>query len=449
MSTYTNPLAGKAVALIGRFKTFNTEYATNVLEQMGAITQNRVIQTTDIVIVGARPRRTLGKAKKLGIEQWGEAKLTEAFTDYNDYLQQQPNASHFDPLAQTFDYIHSCANDLIGDPIKLYGLPLANQVHEKIIGDHYAYIINMKDSVDIWNYDGLETLQAIIIEGVTDEKWQAFAQQLGRLPNLKALVIKGICSTQSPIDAEQILTALPQLESLFCSSDLFIESGGISFNVARHSNLQQLYINATSVQGLSLVSLPQLRHLLIAENTSNDVIDGMSAGAYPLLNAIHVLDPHDCVALLKRIPALPQISRLKLTGHMWSDNGTPREIVHDPMQIAEWQGIKHITHLDLTHMSHDHLASLKREDFPQLTHLQLGTFRYHTVHEASPITLWEGLHVTLYQGWYKSVPQVESFIETLKMLPPPASLTIGEENHALSPEVCSLFASLPYPVYFG
>lgn len=109
----------------------------------------------------------------------------------------------------------------------------------------------------------------------------------------------------------------------------------------------------------------------------------------------------------------------------------------------------------MVYLSLQQLATLQRDDFPKLSHLQIRFFHYLNGHDfydehATPqLNLWEGLHVTITSIWLYEDRTVESLIDILQAQAPLASLSMPRQRHGPTPEQEALFERLPYPVYFA
>ncbi len=69
------PLAGKAVVVTGRLKSFTRKQAIQAIGAAGGVSKRSVTKATDCVVVGDRPGRNLAKAKELGVMIINEAQF--------------------------------------------------------------------------------------------------------------------------------------------------------------------------------------------------------------------------------------------------------------------------------------------------------------------------------------------------------------------------------------
>ena len=69
------PLTGMNIVIAGRLKGQTQEELATQLTARGALVRNNITKTSDLVIVGSQPGKSIEKAQTLGIELLQESEL--------------------------------------------------------------------------------------------------------------------------------------------------------------------------------------------------------------------------------------------------------------------------------------------------------------------------------------------------------------------------------------
>lgn len=434
MSTYTNPFQDRTIVLAGSFSTLDQYYAREVLSQAGAKVREHVNTRTELVIVGTRPGKKLTTAQEMGLEIWDEPRLLDELRDYNNYLQASKPADAFDPLQLAvkgnFSYWHSVT--------ELLGLPVINQIHERVIGEQLAYRQTgyERDGV-VWEYEGVESLQALIIDGFDDEQMTAFLDNLPKMPQLRALVI----DTDGDLDVSRLLDAFPHLQCLYLRGFYSVE-----FTLGRHSALRQLVLDVANVKGLETMSFPSLQLLEARADSAEHLTVALEQDHFPLLGHLGLIAETRLVDALLSLPIPKKLVSLGLQyDTLFYDDEGVRRVERDIDTLTSWQGCQQLERLTLKNGGLLVPRILQQQYFPALRYLTLSGVGYeHDITRMASLDFAEGLHLDLSACGVDSAT-ANALISVLSSKPPLGSLNLSY-NDIRAKRVLERLAKLPYPV---
>lgn len=433
---YENPMAGKTIGLAGRFNEIDQYYAMDVINRAGATARDTINTRTNIAVIGVGPGKKLDRAIELGVEIWDEARLLLELERYNEHLASQANAYQFDPLR--------CAvkgkDDSWHEVEEVLGLPVANRVHQQVLGNQQAYSMQGYPYDPIWEYPGADTLQALVLRYQDEEEMAAFVEHLGAFPNLRALVVER-CGGFT-LDGNQLFEAFPNLEVLYMTGHSAIE-----FDISRHNNLQQLVLNECDVSGLDLISLPKLSFLHVDTTQYEYLQVAVNTNAFPQLLHLEISDKTDPLKALLGLPAIPSLRSINLEYLGWDIEQSPGDLEPNFFALADWEGAAQLTHIGIRSFFLNAPPAFKREYFPNLQHIWLrASANEHDIGRVTQIELADWINLSFSQTGMSSATADELY-RILADQPPLASLDLQFSNIGAK-RVREKLNRLPYPVYF-
>lgn len=448
---YENPFDDRFVLILGQFNAFSAESLENLLEQAGAIVADGLGSHVGIVLAGDRPGEVYDEAVLRNFEIWDEARLLQALTGFNDHLSQQMSAFQFNPIESAVRpyLVHGEHIDSV------LGMPIARDVFEEVQGEQFSYMIRGDAFNPTWQYSNMQSLQALVLFELSREQMQIVIDHALHFPQLKALVL--IDCNDYFVRCDQLLHALPLLTCLYAFNSK------LEFGVVRHHSLQQLHLDSTYIDHFSAVSFPELRYLHFSANMLHEnnvqIEPVLAMGAFPKLIHLGIEEYRDPVAYLKTLSMLPAIQSVALAAELLVIHGSLDEVqaaktVFD--SLADWAGIKDLTHLHLVGSRFFFADILIQENFPQLSHLEVTAVHKETVEmmsaetpeafeELQRLTFWPGLNLKISEP-FTDAYQWLSLHQVLSAKPPLASLDLRGSRFMLDREA-AIFDTLPYPVY--
>lgn len=328
-------------------------------------------------------------------------------------------------------------------PQSIFGLPVKGNVTEPIDGEQYAYFW-FGDNRDVWQQQGIESLQALSLNELEAESIETLEKHVSQLQQLKVLEVRN--GLDMIVDGGALLAALPQLSSLYLSNI------GVSFDVVRHSNLQQLYLGVFETSGLELLSLPQLRYLFftITDAHLDFLRDALHRQAFPQLGHLGLYDIPHVTSVFSDLPVPPSLTSIGLEG--WVDDERSAASFADSLtDLARWEGAAQLTHIFLDVGQLVVAPVLNKQHFPQLQCLKLKVVdQDRDFSELIELTWQNDLTLDLSESSL-TLSALNQLCEVLQELPPLKALELKYLylfNDTLDQATIERFNQLPYPVNF-
>lgn len=433
--SYINPILGKTIALAGRFSRTDHYHLSSDLEQAGAKLSNTVDTKIDLLIYGRLAGKKLEKAQELGIEQWSEERVMAELELFKQHYIDGTSTSQnkWDVMRSPVRYLRGDSS--IGINIDtILDLPLVLFDGKQTLTSEKAYLLDHFDYYAKWQHTDLETITALALFGLEGKRMAEFMTHAERFTGLRSLVIHNWSET---IDVNQLLSVLPNLESLHLMADA-------DFGAIRHSNLQHLTLLAEHANNLDIASLPNLRFFNPGYSNNGFLIDAMTKQSFPKLAFIDLCHSYqdDLTDFLPKLQTTPSLRGLSFN----QDELNLHDHPENASKITDWSGAKQLTHIEIHVGAPTHLAMFNRKHFPCLTHLWIKARVYSTwITAVADLDLWDGLHLNFSESPVSS-SEAEALYNTLVNKPALASLDL-RYTKIKAKRVINKLKKLPYPVY--
>lgn len=438
-------LQGKIVALVGQFDgNLNKYQLCEMIDRMGAKSRLQFSSRTDILIAGKRAGKALLSAEQAGIEIWTPEQFFEAIQAYNDAVDGAAAEYELSPYQSAFATDSSWSRRIVS----VLGLSVLKRTHERVVGDKHAYHLYGRpyDGYDpnlVWMQAGVESLQCLVLDQMTPYMWREFMDHAARMPNLKALAVaqgRNI-GGDFPIDVAELLHAFPQLACLHIKGPQITPQ----FDIGRYSQLQQLVLSSVPVDGLGLVSFPNLHYLGVSVPSERLVYDFPSlasfAQQFPLLRhlSLHgnaLVENH---LLTDNLPATIDALSLEY------ENRDALQLSRDVALLVDMQASQQIKHFAVISRTMTELELDVATVLPQLTHLKLqGHVNDVEQLNVTPWVVTSNLHLDL-SGCEMNSQCANRLVTNLKQLPPLGHLNL-DHNRINAKATVQRLEKLPFPV---